>query len=136
MKSLILILAIALISCSDYEPTDNLAGAWSYESLDLTGAKPDIKASFSITPSGDSYAISNIDIIINGVASSNHTATVTNTLKGDKIGKLKFTNGDVIIEFTNMDQLGSYPSWAIEKVQMELGNEIFTYNGGGLKQPI
>lgn len=134
MKKLIyLILIITLISCGEPEVKDPVTGNWSYKSLDLSNTKPVINASFTIVPFGGTYKLENLSITINGSPSLNHSVVISDAIKGDRIGKIKFNNGEDIIEMIMMNQLELYPAWYIEKVAIENNNQIFEYSGQFLK---
>lgn len=134
MKTLIAsIFALVLFSCSqEPELNDPLEGNWSYTSLDLSGQKPVIKATFSVVRSGDSYVFNNLEISVDGAKSTDYSTVLTGVETGDKIGKIKFSNGSNIIEMTNADHLIAHPSWFVEKVQIEKGNQVYTYTGASI----
>jgi hypothetical protein len=131
-KYLFAIIVLAIVACEDPTPTDPIVGKWTFESYSLSG-NPAIKASFNIVSAGESYNIENLQVSIDGTPSNNHSVVMSGVKQGDKIGKMSFNNGEAIIEFINMDQLGTYPTWFIDEVKMEKGNQIFTYKGQGLK---
>lgn len=130
--SILVITVIALTSCGELEMNDPLTGNWRYESVTIEG-HPLIVSDLNIQSSGDTYIVTIQSLKIDGVESLNYSSVVSAPVKGDKIGKLNITNGDVIIEFTNLDRL-SVPGWYIDNVRMERGNQIYVYGGQSLEQ--
>lgn len=129
-KLIVLSLFSVLLACSDNEKSDPMEGPWQYQTTDVSGTKPLIKASFIVKAKGDTYTLNNLLVTVNTTESTDFSYSLEAVQKGDRIGKIIFTKGADIITMYKFDNLVAHPGGTVDSVIYMQGSTKIKYIGG------